>query len=260
MKHLMRCASPLFLLASLAACGTSPDGYGAMAQGPANAPPASAVHWAQQVEYLPIQPFFSGTYTDYSTVPTKEKTWASIAKNSVRGMLPNQNSTTTVKRFESEGKVTYLTFDSSAKGKNYEVVMEWMKYRFEPVTFGEEKTYGKVGVGMRVRANIVALEGGISLNGLVGLAAAVKANQLRGSIAVDLIGIDSEGVSALLPLGVNLDESSIQQALQTLAAVQTKVYDANVTLTPHVMALRNAPDVSAAKDPAEAARLRAMQK
>lgn len=251
MRQIMRASLGLFAAFSLTACGTVPEGLGGSQTQSGDAGSSSKL---QQIEYVPIQPFFSATYTDYSSMPIKEAVWAAVPKKDVRTYLPNQNSVTTIKRFEGESQVSYVVVATSVKGKFYEVLMEWSKYRYEPIAVSNDKTYGKVGVGMRVRANVEALEGGASLNGLVGLAAAVKGNKLRGSLSVELIGIDSVGVNSLLPINVNLDESSIQQALQTLAAVQTKIYDPDVLLTPHVLAIRNTSELSSEKDPAEKAR------
>lgn len=239
------CLVPLAAL--LSACAAVPG-----AAIDAQAPTATgAMAWAQQVQYLPIEPIYSATYSQDGRT---EHLWSSLDKTKIRDMLPNQSSETVIKKFEGQSKVAYLVVDTTVEGSRYEVLMEWMKYRLEPITSGSETSYGKVGVGMRVKANIKALKGGVNLNGIVGLAAAVKANQIEGGIKVDLIGIDSSGVSALLPLGVSLDESSIQQALQTLAQVQTKVYDANVLLTPHIVAVRNSPAAQTDADPAEKAR------
>lgn len=203
--------------------------------------------------YEPIDPVATPEVFTLDT-PGKgsNKLWAGMDATTRRLNLPNQTSTTTIKKFSAEGKVIYLSASASGEAGIYEVVMDYAKYRSEPVyddaagvrtgtlgsTNGKLLGYGKIGVGVRIKANVETLKTGVDLNGLFALGLAAKQQLLRGTISVDVIGIDSQGVNALLPVGVQLDESSIQASLQSLASIQTKIYDKDVMLTPHLIAIR----------------------
>jgi len=55
-----------------------------------------------------------------------------------------------------------------------------------------------------------------------------------------VIGIDSPDVTNLIPLTSEIDQTSIQGALQALASIKTKISEADTRLTPHVVAIRQA--------------------
>lgn len=203
--------------------------------------------------YEPIDPVSTPlVYTFDTPEKASNKLWAQMDISTLRLNLPNQTSTTTIKKLSADGKITYLSASASGEAGIYEVVMDYAKYRSEPVyddgtgvqtgssgsTNGKLLGYGKIGVGVRIKANVETLKTGVDLNGLFALGLAAKQQLLRGTISVDVIGIDSQGVNALLPVGVQLDESSIQASLQSLASIQTKIYDKEVKLTPHLIAIR----------------------
>lgn len=188
------------------------------------------------------------------------KLWADMTPGDIRSNLPNQTSTTTIKKLSGDAKGSYLTAIANAEAGSYEVVMDYAKYRSEPlyedasgnvsgvsdssiVSNSKIIGYGKIGIGVRIRANVETLKSGVDLNGLFALGLAAKQQSLRGTISVEVIGIDSKSVNALLPVGVQLDESSIQASLQSLASIQTKIYDDDpkvIKLTPHLIAIRYA--------------------
>ncbi len=160
--------------------------------------------------------------------------WSSMDVSAIRKALPNQTSTTIIKKEGKDGKITYLSSSVAAELGKYEVIIDYAKYRSEFVEGG----FGKIGVGLRIRANIETLKSAVNLNGLFALGVAASQEQVRGTITVDVIGIDSPGVNSLLPISLKLDETSIQTSLQALASIQTKIYDDKVTLTPQLLAIK----------------------
>lgn len=213
--------------------------------------------------YEPIDPVATPhVFTFDSPDKGSNKLWSAMDADTRRINLPNQTSTTTIKKVSGEGKITYLSATANADAGTYEVVMDFAKYRSEPVYDSVNGTgsggastsndtllgYGKIGVGVRIKANVETLKSGVDLNGLFALGLAAKQSLLRGTISVDVIGIDSKGVNALLPVGVQLDESSIQASLQSLASIQTKIYDEKVTLTPQLIAIRRGKPIVGAID------------
>lgn len=269
-KHFHRGLFLVALAISMAGCTTS----GVTVPGGA-IPPAAPTN-APFIGYEPIDPIATPkVYTLDSPVQGTEKLWAGMKIEDIRKLLPNQTSTTTIKRIAADGKVTFLTASTSAESGVYEVVMDYAKYRSEPVFDAGANPpggappaasaaligYGKIGVGVRIKANIQTLKAGVDLNGLFALGLAARAQQLKGTLSVDVIGIDSPGVNALLPVGVQLDESSIQASLQSLASIQTKIYDDKVNLTPHLIAIRRGrPLATAVSEGADGERAKLIEK
>lgn len=217
--------------------------------------------------YLPIDPVMVGDYTVYDKQPTgSPKVWPT-RPGDIRVLLANQSSSTVIKSVDAQGKLSFLSASTTVKAGSYEVVMDYAKYRSEPIfsqceanvtgcAAGGRKLegWGKVGVGVRIRANVVAIADDTDLNGLMALGLSAKVNKLTGMLSVDVIGIDSKKTNALLPVGVQLDQSSIQAALQSLATLQSRIYDDDVTLTPHILAFKDVQPVAASSDAADVAK------
>lgn len=99
-----------------------------------------------------------------------------------------------------------------------------------------------VGVGMRLSADIAALEGGVPLTslGVIGLEA--QAKRLIGTLSVQTIGIAGESVATSLPLPSKLDQTTIENGILSIGSSRAVVYrrDAQTTssiTTPRVVGL-----------------------
>ncbi len=99
-----------------------------------------------------------------------------------------------------------------------------------------------VGVGMRLTADVTALEGGIPLIslGTIGLEAAAK--RLTGTLTVQTIGITGESVAASLPLPSKLDQTTIENGILSIGSNRAVVYrdqskGKGITTTPRVVGL-----------------------
>jgi hypothetical protein len=87
-----------------------------------------------------------------------------------------------------------------------------------------------VGVGLRIRATIQVVKGTVQLSSLFSLAVAANAGQVVGSLIIQTLGINGQQISALVPLPTDISQSSVQAAMQSLAAMKAKMYDSNVKL------------------------------
>jgi hypothetical protein len=205
----------------------------------------------EPIDPLPVDYLTRSTIQD----TTERVPWPEQAGD-VRLLLPNQSSSTAIRKISGDGKITYLTSAVTTESASYEVIWDYAKYRVEPVYettslekwgSGSDKLvgFGKIGVGVRIRAYIQSNTSGADLNGLLAISAAAKVNAISGHLEVDIYGIDSKGVNSLLPIGLKLEESSLQSALQQLATMQTRIYDdTGLTLTPHLLAIRRAAPTS----------------
>jgi hypothetical protein len=191
--------------------------------------------------YQPIPPQPAPTYEEYdpSTKATTEKRWSSLEKKQILALLPLQYSESSVRKIESSGDIKYLTASVSGDAGSYEVIMDYMKCRVEDVlNDGKSLGVGRIGVGFRITAAIVTHTASINLGSLLAIGAEAKNGTLAGSLRVEVIGIDSPDVTTLIPLNAELDQTSLQSALQALATVKAKIWDDNTSLTPHILAIR----------------------
>lgn len=206
--------------------------------------------------YQPIDPIPAKRVTFFDPSTQKEVTvpWSTLeyvrqskdAKVSskypgitVQSLLPLQSARVTVQKADGSGKLTYLSSSISGSVGTYEVVMDYMKYRVQPVSIdGDYKGDGIVGVGLRIRALVTTKKANINLGSLLALGVEASQNNLSGSIAVDVIGIDSKDITNLIPLSAEIDQTAIQGALQGLAAIKAKLWQDDTHLYPHLLALK----------------------
>jgi len=196
--------------------------------------------------YQPIDPLPAESVMIYdaSVNRLQEVFWASLQANKqVARLLPLQTAQVFVSKTDADGTASYLTASVSGKKGTYVVIMDYMKYRVEDVihqTSGDFIGSAKVGVGLRIKAVVETTEARLNLGSLLAIGVEARRGTVRGGISVDVIGIDSPDVTNLIPLTSEIDQTSIQSALQALASIKTKISDDTTELTPHVMAIRQA--------------------
>lgn len=191
--------------------------------------------------YRPIDPLPVSTVKHYDATANKEVEvyWASIASpEAKRNLLPIQSSKVVVKRYDQKGKLSYLTAGMSDEKGQYTVVMDYMKYRVQEVRESSGKFIGngRVGVGLRIQAEVSTSKKKVNLGSILSLGVEAEKGNISGGISIDVIGIDSEGVTNLIPMTTEIDQTAIQGALQALASVKAKLWDKDVTITPHLIA------------------------
>jgi|AZIH01.1.fsa_nt_gi hypothetical protein len=204
---------------------------------------SSGIDPDKYLDYQPIDPLPVAKVEVFDGASIKEEFWAKLDAEARRKALPNQASAVSVSKSDYLGKIEYLGSSVSGETGSYKVVMDYMKYRVESIydtSSGEYLGVGKVGVGLRITADIKTSAVGINMASLLSIGAEAKAGNLSGGIVVDVIGIDSKDVTNLLPLTSEIDQSSIQSALQSLASIKTKIFEDGVEITPHLVALKQA--------------------
>lgn len=205
----------------------------------------ASIQAASYKGYKPIDPLPVSKVKKYDVTSNSEKKvfWASITDQEVkRSLLPIQSSEVSVKKSDSSGNMNYLTASVSSSTGQYNVVMDYMKYRVEAINddTGVFIGNGRIGVGLRVKANVQTKKEGINLGSILSLGLEAERGNLSGGIAVDVIGIDSEGVTNLIPMTSEIDQTAIQSALQALASVKAKLWEDKTAITPHLVAITEA--------------------
>jgi len=193
--------------------------------------------------YQPIDPIPVSKVIVFDTGTNNEKKvfWQSLPDaESIRRLLPLQTAQFAVRKTDVSGQVTYLVSSLSAERGNYEVIMDYMKYRVEDA-YGENGDYignAQVGVGLRIKASVVTNKANLNLGSITAIGLQANLGHLSGGISVDVVGIDSEAVTNLIPLTSEIDETAIQSALQALASIKSKLWEDDTTITPHIVAIR----------------------
>lgn len=191
--------------------------------------------------FIPIDPLSADSVEIFNDEGQFEVVkWASLDNDTKRKLLPNQTATMTTYKLESSGEAKYLTSVVSGETGTYRVIMDYAQYRTDPLISedGINLGSGRVGVGLRIKAEIQTFEANVDLGSLIAIGFAAKANQLRGRLEVHALGINSPEITTLFPTPSTIDETSIQKVLEALAAIKSKLGDQSTNITPQIIAVR----------------------
>lgn len=195
---------------------------------------------SKRIEYIPIPPLVAGGYTDIEIDEStqkavrKLKNWPTSDPVKVNELLTNISTNITHSSKTLSGSIGGL-FSASHSTKQY--VVDFMKWRAEPLDDLSGTNYGWVRAGVGLRLIIDITNGDAQIGGsLLALAASAKAGDIDGSISVELIGIDSSEVTLSMPFTVDLSEDNIQKVIEALAIVKAKLYDKTTRVQPSLIA------------------------
>ena len=188
------------------------------------------------LEFLSIDPRSSPWYEKETSSGLKRVYWEDLSNDKANADLSIERSFVSVKKETADGSLGFASARFTAEAGKYKTVLDYAKYRDEQM--GEEKRPVRVGVGVRIIANITTTKANIDLGSLFAIAFAAKAGYLSGQIEVLKIGIESPGLSMVLPPPTDINDTSMQNALQAVAAIRAKLYDSDTKLRPHVLAVQ----------------------
>ena len=187
---------------------------------------------------MPVEPLPVNNVEMFDGTQFVTKPWAALTDSAIRMLLPNQSSQVAMRTTDSKGGVNYLTASVTDEAGTYEVLMDYMKYRMEDVPQGNVIIgNGRIGIGLRVKATVITNKAKLNIASLTSLGVEASNNNLTGLLSIDIIGIDSKDITNYIPLTAKLDETSIQNALQAIATIKSKIWDDNVKITPHLIAI-----------------------
>ena len=88
-----------------------------------------------------------------------------LTKEEILGFLANETVLVSVGQFNGEGNLGYGPASFSVKRSTYKITMDYMKFATlrETNTQGDVIGYKRVGVGLRIIANVTAMESGVNL-------------------------------------------------------------------------------------------------
>ncbi len=196
-------------------------------------------------DYIPISPLeFDQPVRvfDPASKTFKEMLLAELATDlpKVRAFIPNQDSYTAVQKMDASGEFKFGPANLTAEAGLYKVYFDYCKFATLKVAKGDGTCPGfaKVGVGFRIVARVTTFEAGVDVSSLLSIGVSAKLSKLAGELSIEVIGIDSPKVTDLMTMPVDISQASIQNALQSMAAIKSKIWDTDVSLSPNVMAIK----------------------
>ncbi len=171
------------------------------------------------------------------------------AKDEILNMLPNEAVDVSIGKITEDNTIEYVMKSTSEKNTDYIVTMDYVRYKSELVEGGDKDgEMVKIGIGLRLTARITCLDKDINLGSLFSIASAVENEKMHGSLNVDIIGIKNKDVTITVPIPGQLNQSSIQNAMQSLATVKSKMYDVDAVLHPQIIAVIKADKQSSSSE------------
>jgi hypothetical protein len=162
-----------------------------------------------------------------------------LKSDEIFSFLNNETVLLSIGQLSAEGGISYLPITVSAKNTSYKVTMDYMKF----ATLAQKEGnvflgFKRVGVGLRLISLITTSEAGINIGDLSSIGLAAKTGKLTGTLMVEIVGIKSREVTNLLPLPSEINQTTIQNAMQSMATIKSKIYDDETGLYPQVMAVK----------------------
>ncbi|WP_264530034.1 hypothetical protein [Flavobacterium sp. N502540] len=107
-----------------------------------------------------------------------------------------------------------------------------------------------VGVGLRIQSNVIVLKDSLNINlgSLYNLGIAASQNQINGTLIIQTLGISGRQISSAIPIPDKINESTVQNAIISLATIKSKLYDPETDIKPHVVGFGLLFNVEGGKD------------
>lgn len=188
------------------------------------------------LEFVSVDPATSPWFEKETQSGVKKVFWEDLKNSEANPELPLERSFVSIKRVTGDGSLGFASTKFSAEAGKYRTIIDYAKYRDE--VMGPNNIPCKVGVGVRIVADIVTTKANVDLGSLFAIAFAAKSGYLGGQIEVIKIGIDSPALSLILPPPTEINDTSLQNAMQAVAAIRAKMYDDETKIRPHVIAVK----------------------
>ena len=187
--------------------------------------------------YIAIDPRSSPWFEKDTSTGAKKYYWDDLKNSEANSNLPLERSFVSVLKLDGSVNAGFISSKYSAAAGRYKTTLDYAKFRDD--VMGNQNIPVRVGVGVRIVADISTTKADIDLGSIFAIAFAAKAGYLKGQIEVLKIGMDSPSFSLVLPPPTEINDTSLQNALQAVASIRAKLYDSDTKLTPHILAVQS---------------------
>ncbi|SHE79163.1 hypothetical protein SAMN02745781_00778 [Vibrio gazogenes DSM 21264] len=94
-----------------------------------------------------------------------------------------------------------------------------------------------VGIGLRVTANVNVIKTNANISGLGVIGMEAESNALNGDLIIQTLGINGESVSSALPIQSELNRTTAQNAIVSIAQIKSMLYQANLAARPRIVGM-----------------------
>ena len=215
--------------------------------------------------YQPIDPLPAKVWymnDSVRVVPINRVNRATLNKR-LMASLPDETMRMAIVQIDGQGNINFTANKIGYKGSSYVVILDYIKFDTKSMPMvikkdsagrvSEVKTVPEgnramqpdglmpiyVGVGLRFTATITVTEGTVDLGNLFALGLAAEAKKLTGTLVIQTLGVSGKDFSSLIPMPSQINTSIIQNAIMSLAAIKSKLYEEDAELSPRVVEFYN---------------------
>lgn len=172
----------------------------------------------------------------------------SLKSADIRGRMTATETIISIQKRDTSGSLTYLGASGKVSKGSYRVTFDYSNWTNQPIAFeGGGSALGRIGVGLRITADLVTLENGIDLGGLLPIGIAARDRKVTGQLSFLAYGLSNDKVAIAVPSQSILDESSIQKSFEAAATVRVLFGLDDTKLEPWLMGVSDVKTVDAPK-------------
>ena len=140
---------------------------------------------------------------------------------------------------------------TSVEGQDYVLIIDYIKYnsssRKVDISYTTNKNGSEIkknfkghiplysGIGLRIRAEFSAHKSDLNISGLPAISVAASSGAISGRLTVSTLGITGPDISPLMPIISDISVTSIQNAVQAVAAIKAKIYEDDTVVAPKII-------------------------
>jgi len=149
------------------------------------------------------------------------------------GYVPN-SEWYIVNRVSSAGKVVT---SSSSTSINYPAYINGAETADTSLSGAIYNIPVYIGIGLRITVDIVTTQSGLNISGLGAIGGYAEEKSLSGSLVVQTLGINGKSVAANLPIQSDINQTTAQNAIASVGAIKTVIYEPDTDIVPRVVGL-----------------------
>jgi hypothetical protein len=188
--------------------------------------------------FVPVNPILAGKTFVWDGNTESELPWASLAEPDRRLQLSNQDAKVAIEKVDGGVTIGYLDSGANLSKGTYRITVDYTRYKDEAVRGnGQIVGRGKVGVGVRVTADVTTKSSGLNLSGLIPIAVGFSRKKLVGNLEIRVIGIVSPEIAKIISPPTSLNEESITKAMESFGAFRVVIDQDDTRTVPHLLAV-----------------------
>ena len=129
---------------------------------------------------------------------------------------------------KKDGKIMYLGNKLAASGEKVLFQLDYVSY--QNVIVGDKTK--KLGILLRIEAEVITRKADINLNGIFAIGAAVTSGSASGRLRVKIFGLSGKPIIEAIPSPSNISEDSLLNAFTSIASIKSKMYEEDVYVIP----------------------------